>query len=516
MSKSNSKAKIAICLICIVLAISVAAATMFIFRPYYYENYYIAPIPNNLSTGWSNEPEPIFSDFYVSADAKEGGNGSLERPFATIEQAKAAIRKLKKDQISHAVVAIMAGTYNIESIEFNEKDSGTPVCRVIYSSYGDGEVIFDGGVAPGTAFEPNDKAIINIKNAEYITFSGISFRNTAGCAIKATGKNIDISCCNIQNTGRNGIEINGSMITVNNCHITYTGASAIKINGGNRKTLTPGNCSADNNLISSTSKFDKAAPSVIIGGTGNALTHNEIINSPATAVYYSGNENKIEYNYIHNTCLEAQGAAAIDSPARWDCYGNFVRYNLISTLGNGSNELTAVKACSGSEVRGNMFVNILGTAMDFAGGRNINFTNNIVVNCTVPIRYLTAQVSADDPAWKELTDSPYKSETWEKAYPDCYSLITDYSKMTDPAFAVTPANSTVQNNIILQARADIGEISSEAKTYSVIDTNMVLELSDTNIFIDGKGGNYRINEKGDVPKELPEFRDIPFDSIGRY
>ncbi|MBQ8027462.1 MAG: hypothetical protein IJ261_05030, partial [Clostridia bacterium] len=222
------------------------------------------------------------------------------------------------------------------------------------------------------------------------------------------------------------------------------------------------------------------------------------------------------YNYIHTTCLEAQGAAAIDSPARWDCYGNFVRYNLISTLGNGSNELTAVKACSGSEVRGNMFVNILGTAMDFAGGRNINFTNNIVVNCTVPIRYLTAQVSADDPAWKELTDSPYKSETWKKAYPDCYSLITDYSKMTDPAFAVTPANSTVQNNIILQARADIGEISSEAKTYSVIDTNMVLELSDTNIFIDGKGGNYRINEKGDVPKELPEFRDIPFDSIGRY
>ena len=283
MSKSNSSVKIIIGLICVIIAICIASTTIFVIRPYYYENNYIAPVPTNLSTGWSNEPETIFSDFYVSPYGSANGNGSLEHPFATIEQAKSAVRKMKKEQVSHAVIAIMAGTYSIDSVEFTEKDSGTEICRVIYSAYGDGEVIFDGGIQAGTAFEPTDKALIEIDNAKYITFSGITFRNCPGVAVRASGSNIDISSCTVTNTGGNGIEINGTSITVNGCNISNTGASAITVNGGNRNTLKSGNSSADNNLISSTSRFDKTAPSIIINGTGNSVTHNEIVNSPFNA-----------------------------------------------------------------------------------------------------------------------------------------------------------------------------------------------------------------------------------------
>ncbi|MBQ5823746.1 MAG: right-handed parallel beta-helix repeat-containing protein [Clostridia bacterium] len=515
MSKSGSKSRLIICILCVILAAATAAVSIFIIRPYYYENNFFAPIPA-LDTGWSNEPEPIFSDFYVSANASPDGNGTQEKPFATIEQAKAAVRKMRKEQISHAVIAIMAGTYDISSIEFTEKDSGTEICPVIYSAYGDGEVIFDGGVKPGNAVNPDNKAIIDINGAEYITFSSITFRNTSGCAIRAIGNNINISFCTVQNTGGNGIEINGMSINVNNCQISNTGACAIKINGGNRDTLEHGNCSVDNNLIASTSKFDATAPSVIIEGTGNSLTHNEIINSPAAAVYYSGNANKIEYNYIHNTCYEGTQLSAIDSPMRWDCYGNFVRYNLISTIGNGVDPVTGVKACSGTEVRGNMFINIKGVAMDFNGGRDINFTNNIIHNCTTPIVYQTAQTGADDPAWKALAESPYKSENWKKAYPNCSAIKTDYSAMTDPLFAANPANSVIKDNVILQAKAQIGEISNEADTMSNIGANMLLKLNETKIFIDAKAGNYRIDESSKVLIELPDFRNIPFDSIGRY
>lgn len=516
MSKSSSKGRIIICIVCVILAAVMVAVSIFITRPYYYENNFFAPVPSNLSTGWSNDPEPIFSDFYVSSNAIGNGNGTLENPFATLEQAKAAVKKLKKDQVSHAVVAIMAGTYDVSSIEFTEKDSGTEICPVIYSAYGDGEVIFDGGVKSGDAVTPDGSAIINIKGAEYITFSGITFRNTAGCAIKASGKNINISCCTVQNTGKNGIEINGTSISVTNCHFTNTGASAIKVSGGNRSTLTHGSCSVDNNLISSTSRFDKTAPSVIIEGTGNSFTHNEIINSPAAAVYYSGNANKIEYNYIHNTCYDGTQLSAIDSPMRWDCYGNFVRYNLISTIGNGVDTVTGVKACSGTEVRGNMFINIKGVAMDFNGGRDISFTNNIIHNCSTPILYKTAQIGADDPAWKALAESPYKSESWKNAYPNCSAIKTDYSAMTDPLFAANPANSIIEDNVILQAKAKIGEISTEADNMSNVGVNMLLKLSETKIFIDAKAGNYRIDESSKVIRELPDFRNIPFDSIGRY
>lgn len=516
MSKSGSKARIIISIICLILAVAVVAVTVFIVRPYYYENYYFAEIPSNLSGGWSNEPEPIFSDFYVSADAKSGGNGTLERPFSSIEQAMNAVRRMKKDQVSHAVVAIMAGTYKINSLEFTSKDSGTEICPVIYSSYGDGKVIFDGGVEPGATFTTDNKTIININGAKNIAFSGITFRNSSGCAIRAKGSNIDITNCTVENTGGNGIEINGTMISVNNCHISNTGASAIKIEGGDRKNLTPGNCSADNNLIALTSGLDKAAPSVIIGGTGNALTNNEIINSPGTAVYYTGNANKIEYNYIHNTCYEVSGAAAVDSPSRWDYYGNFIRYNLFSTIGNGVAPVTAVKACSGTQVRGNMFINIKGVAMDFNGGRNIEFTNNIVHNCSTPILYKNYIGGADDPAWKQLKDSPYQTKIWKEAYPNCASLKTDYAAMADSQFAANPAGSLIKDNIILHAKKYLGEISPEANSLSNIDTNMIINFDNDEIFIDAEGGNYRIAEGSEVERILPDYRDIPFDSIGRY
>jgi len=506
MSRLNSKNKIIIGVVCIVLAICIALATVFIIRPYYYENLYIAPIPTNLSPGWSEESESIFSDFYVSPNGNDRGDGTLANPFATIEQAKAAINLLKQNQANHAVVALMAGTYNIDSITFTKEDSGTESCRIIYSAYGDGEVIFDGGVKSGTTFTPNNNALLEIKDAEYLSFSGITFRNCAGVAVRASGSNIDISACKITNTGSNGIEISGSSINVNKCNISSTGASAIVVNGGDRKTLEAGNCLADNNLIDSTSCFDKKAPGIIVNGTGNSITHNEIINSPGTAVYYSGNNNKIEYNYIHNTCLETPSAVAIDSPFGWDCYGNFIRYNLISTIGNGKDTLTAVKACSGTEVRGNMFINIKGIAMDFGGGRDINFTNNIIVNCTTPLNYKKA--NSDSAAWKKLNDSPYKSDEWKKAYPACYALTADN--------ATSPAGSLIKNNIILQAKANIGEICSEANKLSVIDSNMLLKLNETKIFISAKTGNYRVDQNGDVAKILPDYRDIPFDSIGRY
>lgn len=511
MSSTNSRAKVIISVICLLLALLIAAATLLVFRPYYYENIYIAPIPTNLSTGWSNAPEPIFSDFYVSANAAPNGDGSLERPFATIEQAKQAIRKLKKDQLSHAIVAIMAGTYDIGSIEFTNKDSGTEVCRVIYAAYGDGEVIFKGSES-----SKETDAIININGARYIAFSGITLQNTAGCAIKAKGSNIDISSCTVRNTGGNGIEVNGTLISVNGCNISCTGKSAIVIDGGDRKSLTPGNCSADNNLISDTSKADVFAASVIISGTGNAFTNNEIINSPSVAVYYSGNANKIEYNYIHNTCLANIGFIfAVDSPDRWDCYGNFVRYNLISTIGNGNNSASGIHACSGTQVRGNMLINIKDMGISMSG-RDINFTNNILVNCTKPLNYYTSTVGADNAAWEELKKSPYKSEAWKSAFPDCASLKTDYADMADPLFAANPANSLIKDNIILQANADIGTISAEANNYSNIGDNMVLRLNETDIFIDAKGGNYRYDPDSELPAILPEYRDIPFDSIGRY
>lgn len=88
-------------------------------------------------------------DLYVSVKGDDAsGDGSFEKPFATITRARDEIRKIKAIgglPDGGITVAIMAGRYRIsDTISFNSSDSGTEESPVVYTAYGDGEVIFTG------------------------------------------------------------------------------------------------------------------------------------------------------------------------------------------------------------------------------------------------------------------------------------------------------------------------------------------------------------------------------------
>lgn len=87
------------------------------------------------------------ADFYVSADGSDSNDGSLTSPFATIEKARDTIRKIDKASLNGITVAIKAGNYRVSSLEFTAEDSGTQNCPITYCSYGDGEVILNGGLS---------------------------------------------------------------------------------------------------------------------------------------------------------------------------------------------------------------------------------------------------------------------------------------------------------------------------------------------------------------------------------
>ena len=513
MSKSVSKGRIAVIIICLILAAAIVASTFLVFRPYYYSNFYMAPVPSNLSSTHTSNTDAIYGDFYVGPNGSDSYAGTQEHPFATIEKAQEAVRKLDKAYRNHVVIAILAGTYEVGTVKFTEKDSGSDDCRIIYSACGDGEVIFSGMAPAGESFEATDSAVIEIDGASHISFSNIKVDASTGGGIKVKGKNIDFSGCTVQNTAGSGIEISGSNISVINCTFTKTGSSAIIAAGGSAKKLTDGNIVISNNLIYSSPYFDKTQPAVILGGVGNSFTNNEICNTPSVAVYYSGNLNKIEYNYIHNVLLETDGNAAVAAAQGYTNYGNYVRYNCISTLGNGENSPIAVAPSSGTTVRGNMIINVPGTGVDLCGGRDINITNNILINCKTPVSYAETQINSS--LLTELEDSAYQSDVWQEKIPECAKLKTDTSLSTDPLFAANPAGSLIENNIVLHSSAKLGDISSEAEKYSQIGTNLLLSLTQTEIFADAENGVYT------VPNQVIEtlsidFSNLPFDSMGRY
>ncbi|MCQ2477470.1 MAG: hypothetical protein MJ125_06540 [Clostridia bacterium] len=86
------------------------------------------------------------ADFYVSPDGNDENDGSFDSPFATVERARDAVRSIDKTGLDGITVAIKAGDYRILSLEFTAEDSGTENCPVTYCAYGDGEVIFNGGI----------------------------------------------------------------------------------------------------------------------------------------------------------------------------------------------------------------------------------------------------------------------------------------------------------------------------------------------------------------------------------
>ena len=85
--------------------------------------------------------------FFVSASAEADGDGSIEKPFNTVEKARDAIRALKKNNaypVKGVKVYLREGQYRY-TFELTEEDSGTAEGPVIYSAYNGENVSFVGG-----------------------------------------------------------------------------------------------------------------------------------------------------------------------------------------------------------------------------------------------------------------------------------------------------------------------------------------------------------------------------------
>ena len=83
---------------------------------------------------------------YVSPKGKTGADGTEKSPYATIENARDAIRGIDKSDLNGIDVIIKSGTYNITStIEFTSEDSGTKDCPIRY--IGEEGTLLSGGIA---------------------------------------------------------------------------------------------------------------------------------------------------------------------------------------------------------------------------------------------------------------------------------------------------------------------------------------------------------------------------------
>jgi len=108
--------------------------------------------------------------FYVAPNGKDTNPGTLKSPFATITQARDAVRKVNKDSKESVVVNIRGGVYHIkESIRFDHRDSGPDGQYITYRNYKDEKPVIIGGV-PVTNWEPYKDGIMKANIGKDIEF----------------------------------------------------------------------------------------------------------------------------------------------------------------------------------------------------------------------------------------------------------------------------------------------------------------------------------------------------------
>ena len=374
----------------------------------------------------------------------------------------------------------------------------------------------DGDISTADIFlTVTQKNIIKVSGAEHITFDGFTLKGTRSDAVDVTGNHITVQNCAVKNVAGTAILMNGSHNIARNNHITHTGQGGIYLDGGDRETLTPGNCVAENNLIHSWSEIYKTyCPAVQLKGVGNICRYNEMYDSPHEVVWYHGNDHVIEYNHIHDACKLTKDGGAIYAGKNWSYYGSVVRYNCIHDLG--SKEFTACgiymdDAVSGQTIHDNLLVNIPGMAIQLGGGRDLTVNDNVIVNCTTtPILYdARAREGAlfggwfhycsepDGLMWRWLWESPYKNETWQAHYPQIAAFCEDFNTPDNLYFVPNPGCSEVTGNIIVDGGPFHGNIlCREAKRFGTVKNNRFYSMKKLQkLFVAPEKGNYTLRKE---------------------
>jgi hypothetical protein len=112
---------------------------------------------------WSRVQLPAKPDpeakFFVATNGKDTNAGTIDKPFATLERARQAVRDLRRGgdlPVDGAAVYVRGGEYKLrDTFKLGPEDTGTAMAPITYRNYKGETVRFSGG-AKVTGFKPVD------------------------------------------------------------------------------------------------------------------------------------------------------------------------------------------------------------------------------------------------------------------------------------------------------------------------------------------------------------------------
>lgn len=215
--------------------------------------------------------------------------------------------------------------------------------------------IMTGGFAAG-----NYPAAIELANTEYCLLDGLTIQNVAGHAIKARK--------------------NAKFTRIENCDISFCGAGGIYVSGEKTEIR--------NNLVHSIGLAYPSSIGINGGGKNSVVAHNEIRNTPYSAMTFGGENTIIESNLI-TACMKVlhDGAAIyVFGGKNVTLRGNHA-YDIVDTGGYGASAYYLDEQCENCTVERNLSVNVAWPSHNHMARNNVIRDNVFITNGDLKITF---------------------------------------------------------------------------------------------------------------------------------
>ena len=175
----------------------------------------------------------------------------------------------------------------------------------------------------------------------------------------------------IVNVGGQGIKASGKGLRIENCHVHHTGACGIRFSGA--ETIV-----ADNHIHDVGLTYPSAI-GLQGGGKDAEISHNEIHDTPYTAINCGGQNNRIEHNLIYRAMLELHDGGGIYCFAGKNLMlrGNFIR-DIPDTGGYGSSAYYLDERSENCLVEGNLSLRVDRPSHNHMANKN-TIRNNVFI-----------------------------------------------------------------------------------------------------------------------------------------
>jgi hypothetical protein len=176
----------------------------------------------------------------------------------------------------------------------------------------------------------------------------------------------------VLNVGGQGIKASGTDLRLEYCHVHHTGACGIRCRGTG--------CIVSDNHIHDVGLTYPSAIAMQGGGKDCRIIHNEIHETPYTAVNCGGKNNRIENNLIYHAMQELHDGGGIYCFAGSGLVlrGNYIR-DIIDTGGYGASAYYLDERSENCLVEGNLSVGIVRPSHNHMAKRN-TIRNNVFIS----------------------------------------------------------------------------------------------------------------------------------------